>query len=193
MPAAREFDYVIFGVTGFTGQYVAQTLAAQGGKGLKWAAAGRSEKKVRDTLVKFGLEATPIIVADTKDQASMDAMAARAAVCINCVGPFRFHGEPVVKACVTSGTQYCDITGEPLSLSLSLCLPSTNTEIGEPEFIEGSVLKYHEEAAKTGARVVHACGFDSIPADIGTLFVREEFDKVHGGGDVVPAIESYLR
>lgn len=113
------------------------------------------------------LEKIPIIVADVKDEKSLNDMAAKARIIINCCGPFRFFGEPVVKACVEQGTHHVDVTGEP-------------------EFIETMQLKYHEAAKKKGIYIVSACGMDSIPADLGVVFLQQEF------GGTLNSVNTYM-
>eukprot|EP01134_Creolimax_fragrantissima_P004965 CFRG4965T1 len=158
-----QYDYICFGATGFTGQYVLEELFKQvAGKG-KIAAAGRSETKLKAVLKSIADRTndqsvldTPIMIADVKDLESMELMAKSARCVLNCVGPFRFFGEPVVKACVNNGTHYVDITGEP-------------------EFMENMLLKYDEAARKNKCLIVSACGFDSIPADLGCEYAIRQF------------------
>ena len=157
----REFDIVIYGATGYTGEHVARALskmAAPGGswRGVKWAIAGRSATKLAAITEKWDLKPTGTILADNSDDASLIAMAARGAVVMNAVGPYRFYGEAVVKACISTGTDYTD-----------LC--------GEPEFIDRCLLKHADAARAAGVVIVHACAFDSVPADIGTLFTAMQF------------------
>jgi short subunit dehydrogenase-like uncharacterized protein len=109
-----------------------------------------------------------VVVCDTNDQGSLEAMAAKAKVVLNCVGPYRFHGEKVVEACLKSGAHHLDISGEPA-------------------FLEKVQLKFHDEAKDKGLYVVGSCGFDSIPCDMGQVYLSEKM-----GGDV-NAIESFLK
>ena len=148
--ADREHDVVVFGATGFTGALTAQYLARHADAGTRWAIAGRNRDKLARTLETIGAD-VPVVVADTTDASSMREMAASAKVVITTVGPYIEYGEPVVEACAAEGTDYVDLTGEPL-------------------FMDLMYLRHHERAAQTGARIVHACGFDSIPQDLGTLF-----------------------
>ncbi|XP_043210522.1 saccharopine dehydrogenase-like oxidoreductase [Amphibalanus amphitrite] len=174
--AGDRLDLVVFGATGFTGQFVVEEIARieTENAGLSWGIAGRSRaklEKIRQQAAKEtgrSLEHVEILVADVSDQDSLDRMASRSKVVINCVGPYRFYGEQVVKACVNNGASTVDISGEP-------------------QFLEGMQFKYHEAAEKAGVYVVGACGFDSIPADMGTCFVHEKFD-----GDL-NGIESYFK
>jgi short subunit dehydrogenase-like uncharacterized protein len=147
--ADREYDVVVFGATGFTGGLTAEYLAAVSGAG-RWAIAGRS----RDKLERVGERLAgdvPLIVADVEDPASMRRMAESAKVVITTVGPYIHYGEPVVAACAAAGTHYVDLTGEP-------------------EFVDLMWLRHHEQAQRTGAKLVHSCGFDSIPYDLGAFY-----------------------
>ena len=148
--ADREHDVVVLGATGFTGALTAQYLARHADPGTRWAIAGRNRDKLRRTLETIGAD-VPVIVADTSDAASMREMAERAKVVITTVGPYIEYGEPVVEACAAAGTDYVDLTGEPL-------------------FMDLMYVRHHAAAADSGARIVHACGFDSIPQDLGVHF-----------------------
>jgi short subunit dehydrogenase-like uncharacterized protein len=157
MPEAlgREHEIVVYGASGFTGGLTAEYLA-RNAPGLRWALAGRNEGKleaVRDRLAGIdpALAGIPLITADAGDPDALHAMAAATQVLITTVGPYVHYGEPVVAACAAAGTDYVDLTGEP-------------------EFVDRMWLGYHAEAQRTGARLVHACGFDSIPHDLGALF-----------------------
>lgn len=147
----REFDVVIFGATGFTGGLTAKYLAQNAPKDLRLALAGRNRAKLEAVRKGLGKPDLPILIADVGDQASVDAVARSTRVVVTTVGPFIDYGEALVKACADAGTDYIDSTGEP-------------------EFIDLMYAKYHETAVKTGARLVHACGFDSIPHDLGAYF-----------------------
>jgi short subunit dehydrogenase-like uncharacterized protein len=159
--AARRFDLVLFGATGFTGRLVAEYLAhAAAGTSLVWALAGRNAgklEKVRAELVNIDAACADleIIEADALDAAAMTKVAADTRVVCTTVGPYARYGAPLVTACVQAGTHYCDLAGE---------VP----------FIRASIDMNHEEAQRTGARIVHCCGFDSIPSDLGTLFLQRE-------------------
>lgn len=152
----REFDIVVFGATGFTGELVCRYLAEKRGAGeLSWAVAGRNREKLNDYADElartYGMDSPGVVVADVSDDTTLEAMAARANVLITTVGPYADFGEPVVAACVREGAHYLDLTGEP-------------------EFWWRIIRNYHDEAAERGVRLVSCCGFDSIPADIGTWF-----------------------
>jgi short subunit dehydrogenase-like uncharacterized protein len=154
--ADREHEVVLFGATGFTGQLTAEYLASHAPSDLRWALAGRSERKleaVRARLAEINpaLAQMPLLGADVEDPASIDAVAASTSVVITTVGPYIHYGEPLVAACAAAGTDYVDLTGEP-------------------EFVDLMWLRYHEQAEASGARIVHSCGFDSIPYDLGVLF-----------------------
>ena len=153
---ARSYDIVLFGATGFAGELTAEYLAAHGPEGLKWALAGRSPAKltaVRERLARASPACAelPLIGADVSDPGSVRELATAARVIVSTVGPYVRYGEPLVSACAAAGTDYVDLTGEP-------------------EFVDTMYLRYHQLAASTGARLIHSCGFDSIPADLGALF-----------------------
>ena len=150
----REFEVVVFGATGFTGRLVAEYIAAQHAD-VKWAMAGRSQAKLEEVRALMGApKDTPLIVADSDDGASLDALAARTQAVITTVGPYQLYGEPLVAACVANGTDYVD-----------LC--------GEPAWMVDIIGKYDDAAKKTGARIVLSCGFDSIPFDLGVYRLQQ--------------------
>ncbi|TNN60804.1 Saccharopine dehydrogenase-like oxidoreductase [Liparis tanakae] len=175
----RPYHLVIFGASGFTGQFVVEEVArtvSEGPKGnLKWAVAGRSRQKLEKVLEQAaGVLGKPelrsevdIIVADVEEPDSLAAMCKQAVIIVNCVGPYRFFGEPVVKACVENGAHHIDISGEP-------------------QFLEGMQLKYSSQAADKGVYVIGSCGFDSIPADMGVLYTKDQFKGT------LTAVESFL-
>ena len=147
----REFDIVLYGATGFVGKLTAGYLA-KAGSGARIALAGRSRDKllaVRDTLGD-NAQSWPLITADASQPSTLNAMAAAAQAVVTTVGPYARYGLPLVAACAAAGTDYADLTGESL-------------------FIRESIDLYHKQAADTGARIVHSCGFDSIPSDL-TVF-----------------------
>ena len=159
----REFDVVLFGATGFTGGLTADYLAGAAPDGCRWALAGRNQAKleaVRDRLAAKdpSLATLPLLHADVSDPASMADVASRARVVITTVGPYVEHGEPLVAACAEAGTDYVDLTGEP-------------------EFVDRTYLAHHTRAVETGARIVHACGFDSIPHDLGAMFTVQQLPQ----------------
>src|SRR6266545_4102283 len=150
----RELDIVVFGATGFTGGLTAEYLAAQQPAGTRWAVAGRSRGKLEALRDRLGVDVA-IMEADVEDEASVRRLAEASRVVITTVGPYIRYGEPLVAACAQAGTDYVDLTGEP-------------------EFVDLMYLRYHAQAQRSGARLVHACGFDSIPSDLGALFTVEQ-------------------
>ena len=156
----RELDLVLVGATGFTGRLTAEYLAHHAPDGLRWGLAGRSEAKlegVREhlTTIDPSLDELPLLHADVTDDVSLKDVAHRARVAITTVGPYLTYGEPLVAACAEAGTDYVDLTGEP-------------------EFVDRTYLAHHATAEHTGARLVHACGFDSIPHDLGAYFAVQQ-------------------
>jgi saccharopine dehydrogenase (NAD+, L-glutamate forming) len=154
--AEREHDVVIFGATGFTGALTAEYLAAHA-DGLRWALAGRNRAKLEALAQRLGVD-VPLLHADVTDERSLRSVAEAARVVITTVGPYITYGEPLVAACAAAGTDYVDLTGEP-------------------EFVDRMYVRHHAEAEKSGARIVHACGFDSIPHDLGVLFTVEQLPE----------------
>ena len=156
----RDLDIVLLGATGFTGGLTADYLARHAPAGLRWALAGRSLDKLeavraRLTAIDPALGELELIVADSGDRASLDTIARRTTVVATTVGPYLAYGEPLVAACAAAGTAYVDLTGEP-------------------EFVDRMYVAHHETAVRTGARLVHACGFDSIPHDLGAYFTVQQ-------------------
>lgn len=161
--ADRELDIVLWGATGFTGRLVAAYLLERYGSAgsFRWALGGRSEAKlavVRDTL---GAPELPLVTGDAGDAASMRALASRARVVCTTVGPYARYGSELVAACARAGTDYCDLTGEL-------------------HWIRRMIDAHQAEAQASGARIVPTCGFDSIPSDLGVLFVQREMRARHG-------------
>jgi short subunit dehydrogenase-like uncharacterized protein len=150
----RDFDIVLVGATGFTGGLTADYLAAHAPDDLRWAIAGRNQTKLDAVRARLGGE-VETLVADATDAASLAEVARRTRVVITTVGPYLTHGEPLVAACAAAGTDYVDLTGEP-------------------EFVDRMWLEHHQTAVRTGARLVHACGFDSIPHDLGALYTVKQ-------------------
>jgi short subunit dehydrogenase-like uncharacterized protein len=146
--STRELDIVLYGATGFVGKLTAEYLAGAAGDA-RIALAGRSADKL--LAVREGLgeaaQGWPLIAADASQPSTLNAMAARTQVVLTTVGPYNRYGLPLVAACAAAGTDYADLTGEPM-------------------FMRESIDHYHKQAVDTGARVVHACGFDSIPSDL---------------------------
>ncbi|PDT75587.1 saccharopine dehydrogenase NADP-binding domain-containing protein [Bradyrhizobium sp. C9] len=161
--SSSKLDIVVYGATGFTGQLVAEYLAAHYRDGsLKWAMAGRSKDKLASVRDAIGAPAdTPLIVADASDGASLKAMLAQTRSVISTVGPYQLYGNELIAACVDSGTDYFDLCGEPVWMR--------------------QMIDKHEAAAKaSGARIVFSCGFDSVPFELGAFFVQEEAKRVFG-------------
>lgn len=167
--AGQRYDLVVFGATGYTGQFVVEEVArvaqqekSQGKVPLSWAIAGRSKSKLQDVLTTakeetgLNLEDVGVIQANVADQKSLNEMAAKSNVVINCVGPYQLYGEPVVQACLEHGANHVDITGEP-------------------QFMEGMQLKYNKAAEQAGVHIISACGYDSIPADMGIRYMMRNF------------------
>ncbi|MGH3744230.1 MAG: saccharopine dehydrogenase family protein [Mycobacteriales bacterium] len=162
----REHDVVVYGATGYVGALTADYLARSAPAGTKVALAGRSLQKLEQ--LRSGLPEVardwPLIVADTGDPTAVQAMASSTKVVATTVGPYAKYGVPVVAACARSGTHYADLTGEPL-------------------FHREMIDTYGKEAADTGAKIVHSCGYDSIPSDLGVL-VLHEAAAADGAGDL---------
>jgi short subunit dehydrogenase-like uncharacterized protein len=162
MPSDRAHDVVLFGATGFTGALTAEYLAGAIPDGLGWALAGRNRSKldkVRDGLtMRDGAAEPELLEADVTDEDSLRRIAEGARVVITTVGPYIHYGDPLVAACAKAGTDYVDLTGEP-------------------EFVDRCYVRHHREAVQSGARIVHACGFDSIPHDLGALFTVEQLPE----------------
>jgi short subunit dehydrogenase-like uncharacterized protein len=164
--AEREYDLVLLGATGFTGRLVAEYLLEQYGVDgdLRWAIAGRSAGKLEALRRELGAEgdaALPMLVADNQDTASLQALVRQTGVVCSTVGPYARYGTPLVEACADSGTHYCDLTGE---------VP----------WIASNIANFQDRAEASGARIVHCCGFDSIPSDLGTWFVQRAMQEQHG-------------
>jgi short subunit dehydrogenase-like uncharacterized protein len=161
----REFDLIVFGATGFTGTLVAEYLLERYGhrNDLRWAIAGRSQEKLDALKVELGEDAATLetIVVDSADGPALAAMARRTRVVITTVGPYALYGSALVAACVEAGTNYCDLAGEV-------------------QWIRKMIDRHHARAEETGARIVHCCGFDSIPMDMGVYFLQQEAQRRHG-------------
>jgi len=156
----KDFDLVVFGATSFVGRilcrYLLDTRSAETPP-LRWAIAARSAARLEELRRELGegAESLPTLVADAADETALRALVARTRVVISTVGPYALYGEPLVKVCAETGTDYCDLTGEV-------------------QWIR-RMIERHETAAKTsGARIVHCCGFDSVPSDLGVFFLQQE-------------------
>lgn len=148
---SRAYDVVLLGASGFTGALTAEYLQKNAPEGVRWAVAGRNKSK----LERFGKD---ILYADVTDPASLRSLAESTKVVATTVGPYVQYGEPLVAACAEAGTGYLDLTGEP-------------------EFLDQMYVRYHERATQTGARIIHACGFDSIPYDLGVQYTVEQLPE----------------
>ena len=172
---APSYDIVVFGATSFVGQiltkYLAEYLADQR-ETVRWAIAGRSAAKLGELKQSLGTlgQSLPVIVADAANEAQLRAMCAQTRVVVSTVGPYALYGEPLVKVCSETGTDYCDLTGEA-------------------QWIRRMIAKYEPAARQSGARIVHCCGFDSVPSDMGVWFLQQQFRQQHQ----VPATEVKMR
>ena len=188
----RPYDIVLFGATGFVGTLTAEYLAAHAPDGLRWAVAGRSTDKLerlRERLAGVGKAAeVGVLEADVADPASLRALAGHARVLATTVGPYLTYGEELVAACADAGTDYLDLSGEP-------------------EFVDLMYVRHDTRARETGARLVHACGFDSIPHDLGAYFTVAQLpegvpltvdgfvrtDATFSGGTFASALNQFSR
>jgi short subunit dehydrogenase-like uncharacterized protein len=163
--ALRELDIVLYGATGFVGKLTAEYLARAGGTA-RIGLAGRSTERLLAVRESLGEAARdwPLIAADAASPSSLNDMAARARVVVTTVGPYTKYGMPLVAACAAAGTDYADLTGETM-------------------FVRESIDTYHEQAVDTGARIVHACGFDSVPSDL-TVYALFEQVRRDGTGEL---------
>ncbi|MFV8570966.1 saccharopine dehydrogenase family protein [Marinobacter sp. SBS5] len=161
----NNYDLIVFGATSFVGQILTSYLAKNYGVGgdVKWAIAGRSESKLNDLKSTLGADSMnlPVLIADASDEAALIAMCEQTKVVISTVGPYALFGEPLIKACVSTGTDYCDLTGEV-------------------QWISRMIKRYEEQAKESGARIVHCCGFDSIPSDMGVWFLQQQAEETFG-------------
>jgi short subunit dehydrogenase-like uncharacterized protein len=153
--ADREFDVVVYGATSFVGQILCTYLVQRHGTDgdLRWAIAGRSASKLDEVARSCGAD-VPRIVADATDRPALDQMAATTKVVASTVGPYALYGSELVAAVVEAGGDYCDLTGEV-------------------HWMRRMIDRHQTRAEETGARIVHACGFDSIPSDLGTWFTQQ--------------------
>ncbi|RWS10123.1 saccharopine dehydrogenase-like oxidoreductase isoform X2 [Dinothrombium tinctorium] len=173
----REFDLIIFGATGYTGRYCIEYMVKclqNEARSYKWAVAGRSEYKVRrakdevSKLIENDLSSIPVIVADVKDEQSLENMCRRCKVLLNCVGPYRDYGEPVTKACIQTSTHQVDVAGEP-------------------QYTEKMQLLYFKDAENANVYIVNCCGFGIIPFDMGVHYLEDKFKPGH-----VNSVEAFI-
>ncbi|WP_282701432.1 saccharopine dehydrogenase NADP-binding domain-containing protein [Streptomyces sp. CC219B] len=185
----RPYDIVLFGTTGFAGTLTAEYLAAHAPEGLRWAIAARSEEKLRRLRERLpGGERVGVLRAEVSDPASLRELAEHARVVATTVGPYLTYGAELVAACADSGTDYIDLSGEP-------------------EFVDLMYVRHDARARETGARLVHACGFDSVPHDLGVRFTVEQLpegvpltvdgfvtaDAMFSGGTLASALGQFAR
>ncbi|RTL17789.1 MAG: saccharopine dehydrogenase, partial [Burkholderiales bacterium] len=158
----QEFDLIVFGATGFTGRLVAEYLHQSGAAGAQWAMAGRSLDKL--AAVRDELQLPPsvaLLQADAADAVALHALVARTHCVITTVGPYQLHGEPLATACAEGGTDYVDLCGEPL-------------------WMARMIDQLTPLAQRSGARIVFSCGFDSIPFDLGVVYLQAEAQQRFG-------------
>lgn len=157
----KPFDIILWGATGYTGQLVADYLAQNVDSSVRWAIAGRNQEKLEKLRDSLALPDLPILLGESQDRASLEVIIAQTKVIISTVGPYALYGTPLVAACVAQGVSYCDLTGETL-------------------WMRQNIDSFHTEAEESGARIVHCCGYDSIPSDLGTLVLQEHAKAIYG-------------
>lgn len=159
----KAYDLIIFGASGFTGKLVAEYLLKQYGIGgeIRWAIAGRNQEKLEQIRKEIGAEGLPIEIADSLDEQSVNKLVQKTKVICTTVGPYAIYGDKLLKACVDHKVHYCDLTGEV-------------------QWIRRSIDQHHETAKVNQTKVVHCCGFDSIPSDMGVHFLQKEAQKEWG-------------
>ncbi|AOR30760.1 saccharopine dehydrogenase [Streptomyces fodineus] len=187
--ADRPYDLVLFGATGFVGALTAEYLAAHAPKELRWAVAGRDDRKLERLRERLPRGAdVGVLRADAAEPASLRALAEHARVVATTVGPYVLYGEELVAACADAGTDYLDLSGEP-------------------EFVDLMYVRHDTRARETGARLVHACGFDSVPHDLGVYFTVRQLpegvpltvdgyvtaDAAFSGGTLASALNQFAR
>ncbi|MEU1403106.1 saccharopine dehydrogenase NADP-binding domain-containing protein [Streptomyces sp. NPDC005728] len=185
----RPYDVVLFGATGFVGTLTAEYLAAHAPEDLRWAIAGRDEKRLEQLRERLpGGSGVGVLRADVREPATLRALAEHARVVATTVGPYVTYGEKLVAACADAGTDYLDLTGEP-------------------EFVDRMYVRHDARARETGARLVHACGFDSVPHDLGVYFTVRQLpegvpltvdgfvtaDAAFSGGTLASALNQFAR
>ncbi len=163
MKSSKEFDIIIWGASGFTGRLVVTHLFKNYGvnNDLKWAMAGRNKKKLKQVRFSSADNSVPIIIADSNDEVSLKEMIIRTKVICTTVGPYATYGDKLVSLCVNQGTDYCDLSGEV-------------------QWMRKMIDQYHEIAKNNGVKIVHTCGFDSIPSDMGVYFTQRELQAQMG-------------
>lgn len=161
-----KYDIVLYGATGFTGQLAVSYMARQYKNDLKWAIAGRNKDKLLALKKSNGADYCDIIVADSTDKKSLDAMCAQTKVVATTAGPFSRYGSAVVQACVDAGCDYCDITGES-------------------QWVRDMIATHDNNARKSGSRIVHFCGHDCVPWDLMTLMLANKLKENNGEEQLV--------
>lgn len=155
-----NYDLVVFGATSFVGKiltkYLVEYFSTHNEK-LNWAIAGRSQKKLQEVKDSLGASAQslPILVADATNETELNNLCSQTRVIVSTVGPYALYGEPLIKACVANGTDYCDLTGET-------------------QWIKKMIEKYETQTQQSGSRIVHCCGFDSVPSDMGVYYLQQQ-------------------
>ena len=157
----RAYEIILYGASGFTGQLVAEYLAAAH-PDLKWAIAGRNRQKLEHIRGKLMLPELPIVIADSHDTEQLTNMVKQTRTIISTVGPYAQYGTPLLETCAREGTHYCDLTGEA-------------------QWMAGVFEQINPIARESGARLVHCCGFDSIPSDLSVYFLQQQFKARYGG------------
>lgn len=161
--ATRPFDLVVYGAAGFVGKLLAQYIHRRAKQlpGLRWAIAGRSAAKLDAVKRSLGAPDLPVLIADAADPSALRAMVAQTKVIASTVGPYALYGSELVAACAELGTDYCDLTGE---------VP----------WMRRMIDTYSAAAQRSGARIVHTCGFDSIPSDMGVWYTQQQAQQRFG-------------
>jgi short subunit dehydrogenase-like uncharacterized protein len=157
----KDLDVVLYGAAGFTGRQTVAYFAQHAPPDLRWAMAGRHRARLEAARAKSGAQPAEILIADSSDPKTVDAVVSRARLVLNTAGPFALYGTPVVDACVRFGTHYVDITGET-------------------PWVRDLISRYHERAASAGTRIIPCCGFDSVPSDLGTMLMARRIQQVSG-------------
>ncbi len=162
----KTYDLIVYGATGFVGQQAMAYLAQRANSSMKWAISGRSSAKLeatRDAVANQypSVKNIPIVLADAQDEKALTALAASTRVVLSCAGPYALYGSKLVAACVQNQTHYCDITGES-------------------PWMRAMIDLHHETALAQGTRIVPACGFDSVPSDLGAYLLLREMRKRFG-------------
>lgn len=174
MTTANQYDIIVFGATSFVGEILCQYLVREYGVGgeVKWAAAGRSQSKLNKLKRDLGTKAKDLqlLTADAADEDALRCLCKQTKVIISTVGPYALYGEPLVKVCVETGTDYCDLTGEV-------------------QWVKRMITRYQGKAQDTGARIIHCCGFDSIPSDMGVWHLQQQAQATFGA----PATDIRMR